>query len=120
MVFGTMAIWAVVFTHTLTRKFRKRNMIGAVVGCMLPPAFALVDSFIQNSYWDAIGVGFFNDDIQTFLYASGDIAWVSTSIDFALQIGFLVYGVRRQYILAQQGDQVAMRADCCLKNSLVF
>ncbi|KAI9329193.1 hypothetical protein BDR26DRAFT_31645 [Obelidium mucronatum] len=110
MVFGTMAIWAVIYPH-YDPKIQKRNMITAVIGCMLPPAFALVDGFVQNSYWEEIGVGMFNDDIQTFFYASGDIAWISTSVDVVLQISFLAYGVRRQHRLAQQGDQVAMRAD---------
>ncbi|KAJ3074911.1 hypothetical protein HDU98_009880 [Podochytrium sp. JEL0797] len=85
-------------------KQQKKNMIFALIGICLTPSFAVIDSFIQNSYWASIGVGIFNTDIQTFLYASGDISWVSSAVDFALQVGFLIWGIRRQYVKHLNGD----------------
>ncbi|KAJ3021004.1 UNVERIFIED_CONTAM: hypothetical protein HDU68_009870 [Siphonaria sp. JEL0065] len=110
MVFGATTIWAVIYP-AVDPKQQKKNMIYALIGIILTPSFAVVDSFIQNSYWDSIGVGLFNKNIQTFLYAAGDIAWISSALDFGLQLGFLVFGIRRQYALARQGDEIAMRAD---------
>ncbi|KAJ3026738.1 UNVERIFIED_CONTAM: hypothetical protein HDU68_005164 [Siphonaria sp. JEL0065] len=110
MVFGVTTIWAVVYP-AVDKTVRKQNMRFALIGVLLTPSFAIIDTFVQNSYWEAIGVGTFNTDIQTFFYASGDIAWISTFMDFCLQLGFLIIGVRRQYVLAQQGDEVAMRAN---------
>ncbi|KAJ3120188.1 hypothetical protein HK100_012903 [Physocladia obscura] len=103
MVFGVTTIWAVVYPHVDFAQ-QKKNMIFALVGIILTPSFAVVDSFIQNSYWASIGVGIFNTNVQTFLYASGDISWISSAIDFALQAGFLIWGVRRHYLRHQAGD----------------
>ncbi|KAJ3283973.1 hypothetical protein HDU79_008616 [Rhizoclosmatium sp. JEL0117] len=110
MVFGATTIWAVIYPN-VDPKQQRRNMVYALIGICLTPTFAVVDSFIQNSYWADIGVGIFNQNIQTFLYASGDISWISSAVDFALQIGFLIYGIRRQYVLAAQGDEIAIRAN---------
>ncbi|KAI9329192.1 hypothetical protein BDR26DRAFT_1011877 [Obelidium mucronatum] len=108
MVFGTTTIWAVVYPH-VDRKIQKTNMMIALIGVLLTPSFCLIDSFVQNSYWASIGVGIYEKDVQKFLYASGDISWISTFIDFCLQIGFLIWGTRKQYLLAQGGDEIAMR-----------
>ncbi|KAJ3075557.1 hypothetical protein HDU99_001509, partial [Rhizoclosmatium hyalinum] len=110
MVFGATTIWAIIYPN-VDPKQQRLNMVYALIGICLTPTFAVVDSFIQNSYWADIGVGIFNKNIQTFLYASGDISWISSAIDFALQIGFLIYGIRRQYVLAAQGDEIAIRAN---------
>ncbi|KAJ3120415.1 hypothetical protein HK100_012806 [Physocladia obscura] len=103
MIFGVTTIWAVVYPHVDFAQ-QKKNMIFALIGIILTPSFAVIDSFIQNSYWASIGVGIFNTNVQTFLYASGDISWISSAIDFALQAGFLIWGVRRHYLRHQAGD----------------
>ncbi|KAJ3074912.1 hypothetical protein HDU98_009881 [Podochytrium sp. JEL0797] len=103
MVFGVTTIWAVVYPHMDPKK-QRTNMIFAIIGICLTPSFAVIDSFIQNSYWASIGVGIYNTDIQTFLYASGDISWIASAVDFALQLGFLIWGIRRQYVKHLNGD----------------
>ncbi|KAJ3140931.1 hypothetical protein HK100_008113 [Physocladia obscura] len=79
MIFGATTIWAVIYPNVDSRQQRK-NMVYAIVGIILTPTFCLVDGFIQNSYWGSIGVGIYNTDIQSFLYISGDISWISTKI----------------------------------------
>ncbi|KAJ3073206.1 hypothetical protein HDU99_002012 [Rhizoclosmatium hyalinum] len=109
MIFGITTIWAVVYPH-VDRNQQIKNMQFAIVGILLTPTFTLMDSFIQNTYWAMIGVGVFEKGgIQNFLYASGDMNWASSFTDFVLQLTFLIWGVRRQYILAMQGDEIAAR-----------
>ncbi|KAJ3140930.1 hypothetical protein HK100_008112 [Physocladia obscura] len=109
MIFGVTTIWTVIYPN-VNKKQQIRNMKFALVGVILTPVFCIADTFIQNSYWAAIGVGLYNTGIQTFLYASGDISWISSACDFVFQAGFLVYGVRKQHLLARSGDEIAMRA----------
>ncbi|KAJ3065017.1 hypothetical protein HDU99_004297 [Rhizoclosmatium hyalinum] len=107
MIFGITTIWAVVYPNT-NRKKQEKNMQFALIGVLLTPAFTLVDTFIQNSYWEAIGVGHFEKGgIQSFLYTAGNMNWASTAMDFFLQIGFLGWGIRKQYRLFLEGNEAA-------------
>ncbi|KAJ3061581.1 hypothetical protein HDU99_005513, partial [Rhizoclosmatium hyalinum] len=47
--------------------------------------------------------------VNSYLYISGDMNWISSFSDFILQLGFLAWGVRRQYQLAQGGNEIAQR-----------
>ncbi|KAJ3297030.1 hypothetical protein HDU79_004873 [Rhizoclosmatium sp. JEL0117] len=108
MIFGVTTIWAVVYPH-VEREKQKMNMKFAIIGVLLTPTFTIIDSFIQNSYWGFIGVGVFEHSVNSYLYISGDMNWISSFSDFILQLGFLAWGVRRQYQLAQGGNEIAQR-----------
>ncbi|ORY41832.1 hypothetical protein BCR33DRAFT_767233 [Rhizoclosmatium globosum] len=70
MIFGVTTIWAIVYPH-IDRKKQIRNMQFALVGILLTPTFTLLDSFIQNTYWAMIGVGYFEKrGIQNFFLVS--------------------------------------------------
>ncbi|ORY21562.1 hypothetical protein BCR33DRAFT_797710 [Rhizoclosmatium globosum] len=96
MFFGVTTAYVVVYPHSDPAK-QTLNMKFALIGVLLTPVWTIADQFIQMSYWGAIGVGYFNHEVQKYLYASGDIAWISSVIDLILQVACLGYGVKRAW-----------------------
>ncbi|ORY21575.1 hypothetical protein BCR33DRAFT_861946 [Rhizoclosmatium globosum] len=106
MFFGVTTAYVVVYPHSDPDK-QTKNLKLALIGVLLTPVWTICDQFIQMAYWNSIGVGIFNHEVQTYLYASGDISWISSVIDLILQVSCLAFGVRRAWRLK---DEAAAKA----------
>ncbi|KAJ3027256.1 UNVERIFIED_CONTAM: hypothetical protein HDU68_004171 [Siphonaria sp. JEL0065] len=106
MAFGATTLWTVVYPNT-NEEVQRKHMYMAIWGILLGPMFCIVDSVLQFGYWQKLGVGFFNHNINTFFFYSGDVLWVTTMFDVILELRFLDWGLRREARLKKEAAQVA-------------
>ncbi|KAJ3221029.1 hypothetical protein HDU81_010933 [Chytriomyces hyalinus] len=94
MGFGFTTI-AFMFWPDREPKKSMRNGWIALIGIILAPWFCLIDLFLQNSYWDMIGVGYFDRDARNFLHGASQASIITSSLDLIVQFGFLQWAVNR-------------------------
>ncbi|KAI8619693.1 hypothetical protein BC830DRAFT_1103004 [Chytriomyces sp. MP71] len=94
VVFGVTTITFMLWPDRDPKKSLRNGWI-ALIGIIATPWFCLVDLFLQNSYWDFIGVGYFNQDARTFLHGASQATIATSTIDLFVQFVFLQWAVNR-------------------------
>ncbi|KAI8622630.1 hypothetical protein BC830DRAFT_1162717 [Chytriomyces sp. MP71] len=106
MIFGLTTIGFMIWPDR-NPKASLRNGWIALAGIIATPWFCLVDLFLQNSYWDFIGVGFFDQDARNFLHGASQATIATSCLDFAVQFAFLQWAVHRHgWKFVGKGNQV--------------
>ncbi|KAI8618796.1 hypothetical protein BC830DRAFT_890737 [Chytriomyces sp. MP71] len=94
MIFGVTTISFMLWPDRSPKKSLRNGWI-ALLGIILTPWMCLIDLFIQNGYWDRVGVGLFDSDVRNFLHGAAQATIATSTIDFAVQFGFLQWAVHR-------------------------
>ncbi|KAI8615085.1 hypothetical protein BC830DRAFT_324756 [Chytriomyces sp. MP71] len=94
MIFGVTTVAFMLFPDKHEKKSTRNGML-ALVGIILTPWMCVIDLFIQNGYWDRIGVGLFNKDARGFLSGAAQTTIATSTIDLFIQFGFLQWATHR-------------------------